>query len=58
MITPKYLSKGDKIGIVATARKIELNELSLASQTFGDWGLEVVYGNHLFKECNQRIWNR
>ena len=53
MITPDYLSKGDKIGIVATARKIELSELKLASQTFIDWGLEVVYGNNLFKESNQ-----
>jgi len=57
MITPDYLSKGDKIGIVATARKIELNELKLASQTFKDWGLEVVFGNNLFKECNQFAGN-
>jgi len=57
MITPDYLSKGDKIGIVATARKIELNELLLATQTFSDWGLEVVYGNNLFKEYNQFAGN-
>lgn len=53
MITADYLKKGDKIGIVATARKIELNELSEAVKSFNDWDLEVVYGKNLFKQLNQ-----
>lgn len=53
MVTPRYLSRRDKIAIVATARKIELNELTDATKFFNDLGLKVIYGQHLFKENNQ-----
>ena len=53
MITPNYLKPGDKIAIVATARKIELKELLDATEYFKGLGLDVVYGKNLFQEFNQ-----
>lgn len=53
MITPKFLSHGDKIAIVAPARKIELNELADATKYFNDLGLVVVHGKHLFNKDHQ-----
>jgi muramoyltetrapeptide carboxypeptidase len=50
---PTSLQKGDKIGIVACARKITLLELEFAIATFESWGLEVVLSKHLFNEANQ-----
>ncbi|HEY0029837.1 MAG TPA: LD-carboxypeptidase [Bacteroidia bacterium] len=50
---PTYLSKGDKIAIIATARKISMEELQPAIDRFKSWGLEVVFGKNLFKEENQ-----
>lgn len=54
MITPPYLKTGDKVGIVATARKISLSEVDPAIRVFESWGLEVVQGQHLFDEANQQ----
>ena len=48
MITPLYLSQGDKIAIIAPAGKIEKNVVNGARRTLEQWGLEVVPGNHLF----------
>jgi len=53
MKTPAYLHKGDKIGIVATARKISKAEVLPAIELLKQWGLEVVQGKHLFNENNQ-----
>lgn len=53
MIRPPYLQKGDKIGIVATAKKISDAEISFAIQTFQSWNLTPVLGKHLFKAENQ-----
>ncbi len=53
MTTPDYLKQGDKIAIIATARKIELKELTHATEYFKGLGLEVVYGKNLFKEHHQ-----
>jgi len=53
MITPPYLKPGDKIAIVATARKVSPSEMDAAIKTFRSWGLQVVTGQHLFGECNQ-----
>ena len=53
MITPDYLSKGDKIGIVATARKITADELADATNFFIDLDLKVIYGQNLFKVSDQ-----
>jgi muramoyltetrapeptide carboxypeptidase len=53
MITPPYLKSGDKIAIVATARKVSPAEMDCAFSTLRSWGLQVVTGPHLFGEKNQ-----
>lgn len=40
----KPLQKGDKVAIIATARKITLPEIEYAVQTFERWELEVAVG--------------
>lgn len=53
MIRPPYLIKGDKIAIVAPARKVAPAEMENAIHTFRGWGLQVVTGQHLFGQDNQ-----
>lgn len=53
MKAPSYLSKGDKIGIAAPARKISIEELRPAINTFEDWGMEPVFASNLFCSDNQ-----
>ena len=53
MHQPSYLKKGDKIGIIACARKISLTEIQPAIDFLKAWGLEVVLSKNLFKADNQ-----
>ncbi len=53
MICPPFLKKGDKIGIVAPARKISKNELEEAFKIIRNRGYNVVYTDSLFSEENQ-----
>ena len=53
MIVPEYLKQGDKIGLVATARKISKKELNPAINLLESWGLKILYGENLFQEYNQ-----
>jgi len=53
MICPPFLKTGDKIALIAPARKISASEIDLAIKTFQQWGLKVVLGQHLFGEDNQ-----
>ncbi|MFI5164147.1 MAG: LD-carboxypeptidase [Bacteroidia bacterium] len=53
MVTPPLLKKGDKIGIVAPARKISREEIQFAMDTFHKWGLEVALGKNIFGNENQ-----
>ena len=53
MIQPPYLKKGDKIGIVAPARRITFDEVHPSIKLFQKWGLEVVLGNYIFGTENQ-----
>jgi muramoyltetrapeptide carboxypeptidase len=50
---PPLLQPGDKIGIVAFAKKITLKEIQPAVKTFEDWGLKVVIGETIGSEWNQ-----
>lgn len=50
---PPFLKHGDKIGIVATARKISKAEIDPAIAILKNWGLEVILGRNLFKEYHQ-----
>jgi muramoyltetrapeptide carboxypeptidase len=53
MKQPPFLKKGDKIGVVAPARKILLEEIQPAIDILESWGLEVVSGKNLFHQDNQ-----
>lgn len=53
MISPEFLQKGDTVGIVATARKIELSTLQPAIEMLESWGLHVVVGKTIGREENQ-----
>ena len=53
MTTPDYLKKGDKIGIVACARKVSQEELQPAIDVFKNWGLEVLLGKYVFNADHQ-----
>ena len=44
MVTPPALIYGDKVGLVATARKISLEELEEGIQLIKSWGLVPVIG--------------
>lgn len=52
-ITPVSLKKGDRIGIVAPARKITENEIKPAIEIFESWGLNVVTGRYLYGTSHQ-----
>ncbi|MCL2245821.1 MAG: LD-carboxypeptidase [Lentimicrobiaceae bacterium] len=53
MIFPPYLKTGDAIGIVAPARKMNLNELEFAIRWWEEKGFYVVLGKHLFATHHQ-----
>jgi muramoyltetrapeptide carboxypeptidase len=53
MITPEFLQKGDTIGILATARKVDLVSLKPAIKLLENWGLHVKIGKTIGKEENQ-----
>lgn len=48
MQKPTKLQAGDKVAIISTARKISEQELQPAVDILNSWGLEVVFGTHLF----------
>jgi muramoyltetrapeptide carboxypeptidase len=48
-----YLRAGDKIGLVAPARKITSLELAPALERFRSWGLEPITSKNLFGSSNQ-----
>lgn len=52
-VIPPYLQKGDTIAIVATARKISLEELQPAIDIVNAWGLKVVLSKNIFCIDNQ-----
>ena len=53
MQTPPSLQPGDKIAIIATARKISQQELQPAFEMFRKWGFDPVYGRNLFRDDHQ-----
>ena len=53
MNSPKFLQKNDTIAIVATARKITLEEITPAINLLKQWGLKVVIGNSIGLEEHQ-----
>jgi muramoyltetrapeptide carboxypeptidase len=53
MVKPDFITKGDKIAIVSTARKIDEKEIREAIYILETWGLEAVIGTTIGKENNQ-----
>ena len=53
MQKPRYLKKGDKVGIISTARKISEEEVQPAIDKLKEWGLEVIKGDNLHSEYHQ-----
>ena len=52
-ITPEFLQKGDTVGILATARKIDAVNIQPAVKLLESWGLHVVLGRTIGKAENQ-----
>lgn len=50
MIQPPYLKKGDKIAIVAPAKRIVVGELEEAIQLIKDWGFIPVLGKNIYQQ--------
>ncbi|MEJ7643138.1 MAG: LD-carboxypeptidase [Chryseolinea sp.] len=50
MIRPLALKSGDKVGIVATGKKVFAVDLASAIAMIGSWGLHVELGTHLFSD--------
>lgn len=50
MITPPYLSPGNKVGIVSTAKRCEAIEIEYGLATLKSWGLETIVGKNAFNE--------
>ncbi|MDP1623397.1 MAG: LD-carboxypeptidase [Bacteroidales bacterium] len=53
MITPPYLKKNDKIGIVSPARSITFEEVHPAIRFFQRNNLEVILGSYIFSRQHQ-----
>ena len=50
MTTPPYLSSGDKVSVVSTAKRTEAFEIEHALTTLQSWGLQPVVGLNTFNE--------
>ena len=53
MISPKLLSKGSKVAIVATARFVTENDIEPALRRLEAMGFVPVYDDRLFAACDQ-----
>jgi len=53
MVTPPFLKYGDKVGLVATARKISLKELNEGILLLKSWGLIPVIGKTIDAQYHQ-----
>ncbi len=53
MITPQYLTKGDTIGLISTARKITANELEPSIKCLTNEGFNVVTAPNVFGDFHQ-----
>ncbi len=53
MLIPRNLKKGDTVGILSTARKINADALHFTIEMLQNWGLKVKLGNSIGAEENQ-----
>lgn len=52
MILPAYLQKGDKVAIVAPAKKVAAEEILPAKKILQQWGLQIIEGQNLYEQDN------
>ena len=52
-ILPNNLKKGDKISLISTARKIDVEKLAHTKEVLNKWGLTVIEGKNLRAESKQ-----
>ncbi|MBK8846321.1 MAG: LD-carboxypeptidase [Bacteroidetes bacterium] len=52
MITPPYLKQGDKIGIIAPARRVSPEDITAGIDVLRNAGFEVVEGKNLYNQMN------
>lgn len=50
---PPFLKKGDKVAIVAPAKKLEFEQIERAKQRLELWGLHVILGEHVLEKHYQ-----
>lgn len=55
MTRPLSLKNGDKIGIVATGKRISVDEVNAAERILKSWGLAVEIGIHVFSGSHQYL---
>lgn len=53
LLRPPALQKGDTVYLLSTARKVSVDEIRFAVQTFESWGLQVVLGKTIGAEQHQ-----
>jgi muramoyltetrapeptide carboxypeptidase len=53
MIIPPFLKAGDKVGVVATAKKVHKANTLKGIELLKSWGLHVVVGAHVFDVYHQ-----
>ena len=53
MIQPPYLQSGDRVAVVATARKVSAAEVAPTLRLLTSWGLQPVVPEGLYDACNQ-----
>lgn len=56
-VIPPFLKHGDTVALVATARKVQPDEVKEAIRMWESWGLKVRCGAHLFDEHFQFAGN-
>jgi len=52
-ILPNNLKKGDKISLISTARKIDVEKITYTKEVLNKWGFTVIEGKNLRAESNQ-----
>ncbi len=53
MVIPEFLTSGDKVGIVATAKKVDNDTTINGINVLKSWGLKVISGQYLFNSSYQ-----
>ena len=53
LIRPPSLQPGNKVGIIAPARKVSREEMTPAIKVIESWGYGVIEGKHLFGSQDQ-----